>query len=460
MDDHDSDSTSSPTVPIPLTIISKLDDEPSHGEVPGTEAFEQRTADAPADVIRIDENETPKKRGMNITIPGPFDGSDCDADNDDDDDVESTPETPKSSVPITIVERVDDIPAHGEVPGTEAFEKRLADAQPDVIRASSPIPTMVVQRIEPDKPYHGEVPGTEAYDKRSADAQPDVIVRWNEEEDRITRRVQSQREKIEKMVLGGGTAVVVPISPLHGRARSVSPNTSKSKESLASPVHGRTRSASPSLGKMAVERKVGATVGDDKTIVVNGGFLDTPVSTASLTVDLDAAEHDIADTSALSPTFASDSENHPAPRRRKSSAASRKSARSAPPSPAVAPIGFVEYNEDEDAAKEGEEDGFGDDDDFDDFGEVVDGEGFDDFEGFDEGTTNFEPAPVETTEPPPPPAPTVPSIPVPVLDYKELDGADAIKKAVTESLEIMFPTSKPPSKLTPVEDSCFLTERR
>lgn len=456
MGDQDSDTTPSSTAPIPLTIVSKLDDVPSHGEVPGTEAFEKRSADASADVIRIvDEAETPKKRrSMNIHIPPAFDGSDCDADNDDDGDAESTPETPKSSVPITIVERVDDMPAHGEVQGTEGFEKRLADAQPDAVRSPSPIPTMVVQRIEPDKPYHGEVPGTEAYEKRSADAQPDVIVRWNEEEDRITRRVQTQREKIEKMVQGGGTAVVAPINPVHGRARSVSPGVNKSKESLMSPVHGRTRSASPGLGRMNVEKKVEATTGDDKTVVVNGGFLDTPVSTASLTVDLDAAEHDVSDTPALSPTFVPNSEDRPAPPRRSSSAASRRSQRSAPPSPAAAPAKFVEYNEDEDAAEAEDDDGFGDDD-FDDFGEVVEGEGFDDFEGFDEG---IEPAPVET--PAPPPAPVIPSIPVPVLDYKELDGTDAVKNAVSQSLEIMFPTSKPPSKLTPVEDSCFLTERR
>lgn len=439
MADHDYAMAPSPTIPM------QIDDTTSHGEVPGMEAFETRSADI------VDEAETPKKRrSMNITIPGPLDESNCDAG----DDVESTPETPKSSIPITILERVDDTPACVEMPGVEASERRLADAQPDVIRAPSPIPipTMVVQRIERDKPYHGEVPGTEAYEKRSADAQPDVIVRWNEEDDRITRRVQSQREKIEKMVLRGGTAMVSPTSLVHGRARSVSPSINRSKESLSSPAHGRTRSASPSLGKRTAG-KVEATTGDDKTVVVSGGFLDAPLSTASLSVDLDAAEHDIPDTSALSPTFGPDLES-PA-LRRKSSAASRKSKRSAPPSPSTAPTGFAEYSEDQDAV--GDDDDFGDDD-FDDFGEVVEGEEFDDFGGFDEG---FEPTPVETPAPPPqPPAPAIPLIPVPVLDYKELDGADAIRDAVAASLEIMFPTSNYPSKLVSVEDSCFLTERR
>lgn len=449
MDDHDYDTTPSPTIQMPPTIISV---DTTHSEMPDIEAFEKRSADI------TDEAETPKKRrSMNITIPGLLDGN-YDTVNDNDD-VESTPETPKSSVPISLVGRVDGTPTHWEVPGTEALERRLADAQPDVVRTPSPIPipTMVVQRIEGDKPYHGEVPGTEAYERRSADAQPDVIVRWNEEEDRITRRVQSQREKIEKMVLGGGTAIVSPVSPVHERARSVSPSIGRSKDSLSSPSHGRTRSASPILGKMTVENKVETTTGDDKTVVVSGGFLDAPVSKASLSVDLDAAEHDITDTHALSPTFAADSEGHPAPLRRKSSAASRKSKRSAPPSPSAASTGFAGHKEGEDTAGD---DGFGDDD-FDDFGEVVEGEEFDNFEGFDEVTTDFEPTPVETlAAPPPPPAPVLPSIPVPVLDYKELDGADAIRSAVTASLEIMFPTSNHPSKLVSVEDSCFLTERR
>lgn len=447
MDDYD--TTPSPTIQMPPTVISV--DATSHGEMPDTEAFEKRSADI------TDEAETPKKRrSMNITIPGLLDGN-YDAVNDDDD-VESTPETPKSSVPISLVGRVDDTPTHW-VPGTEPLGKGLADAQPGAVRTPSPIliPTMVVQRIEGDKPYHGEVPGTEEYERRSADAQPDVIVRWNEEEDRITRRVQSQREKIEKMVLGGGTAIVSPVSPVHERARSVSPSVGRSKDFLSNPSHGRTRSASPILGKMAVENKVKTTTGDDKTVVVSGGFLDAPVSAASLSVDLDAAEHDITDTNALSPTFATESESHPAPLRRKSSAASRKSKRSAPPSPSASSTGFTGNKEGEDTARD---DGFGDDD-FDDFGEVVEGEEFDDFEGFGEVTTDFEPTSVETfAAPPPPPAPVLPSIPVPVLDYKELDGADAIRSAVAASLEIMFPTSNYPSKLVSVEDSCFLTERR
>ncbi|KAI5837578.1 hypothetical protein DFP73DRAFT_567664 [Morchella snyderi] len=435
----DSDTTPSPTIPTPPTYMSKL------GEAPGTEPFEDLSDD---DTRVPDGAETPKKRGsMSITIPGAFGGSDCDAD---DDNVESTPETPRSGVPITILERTDNISGDGKVTVTETMKERLADLQPDVDRSPSPIPTMVVQRIEEDKPYHGEVPGTEAYEKRAADAQPDIIVRWNEEEDRITRRVQTQREKIEKMVQDGGTPVVVP---LHGRARSMSPGVNKVEEALSSPVYPRARSASSGFGNMDSMGEREAMTGDESTVVVSGGFLEMPVSKTSLTVDLDAAENDIPNTSALSPTFSTGFGEHAPPLRRKSSAASRKSRKSALPSPATPSADFGDFRE-----NEGADDDFGDDD-FDDFGEVVEGEEFDDFEGFGETTTDFGSVPIETPQPTQqPPAPAKSVLSVPVLDHKELGGAEAIIKAVSESLEIMFPTGKK-TKLAPVEDSCFLTER-
>lgn len=41
----------SPEVLIPTTVITKVDSEPSHGEVPGTDAFEIRKGDAKPDVV-------------------------------------------------------------------------------------------------------------------------------------------------------------------------------------------------------------------------------------------------------------------------------------------------------------------------------------------------------------------------------------------------------------------------
>jgi hypothetical protein len=106
------------------------------------------------------------------------------------------PTTPGGQpIPITVVERVDDSPSYGEVPATEAYEKRQADAVPDLVvktgdrsrstststrsRAEStpgdlPIPITKVEKVD-SKPSHGEVPGTEAYEMRKGDAQPDVV---------------------------------------------------------------------------------------------------------------------------------------------------------------------------------------------------------------------------------------------------------------------------------------------
>lgn len=97
---------------------------------------------------------------------------------------------------MTIVEKIDpSSPSHGEVPGTEAHELRKADAVPDLVirspagsrsasrssrlRAGStpgdlPIPITKVEKVD-SKPSHGEVPGTEAYDMRRKDAEPDIV---------------------------------------------------------------------------------------------------------------------------------------------------------------------------------------------------------------------------------------------------------------------------------------------
>ncbi|KAK0389611.1 hypothetical protein NLU13_3186 [Sarocladium strictum] len=107
-------------------------------------------------------------------------------------DAQSGPASPSVSPPVpkTRVERVDDEPAHGEVAGTDAHEKRLQDAKPDEIavipesddtstpRAEQPssatnIPTTVVEESA------GDLPGPHSAEfeaKREADASPDVIV--------------------------------------------------------------------------------------------------------------------------------------------------------------------------------------------------------------------------------------------------------------------------------------------
>ncbi|KAK7752702.1 hypothetical protein SLS62_005254 [Diatrype stigma] len=94
-----------------------------------------------------------------------------------------------SPIPRTRVERVDDAPAHGEVPGTEAYNKRTEDATPDEIAfvpetissqstgrslspGGHPIPKTVVDETE-------DIPGstTHHYHEQlhQADATPDMV---------------------------------------------------------------------------------------------------------------------------------------------------------------------------------------------------------------------------------------------------------------------------------------------
>lgn len=92
--------------------MEKVDPEsPSFGEVPGTDAYNRRLADATPDIIL--KTPEPGKRlsyqdepGHRRTLSG-------------------------NIIPETIVTRVDDQPAYGEIQGTEAAEMRRKDASPD-----------------------------------------------------------------------------------------------------------------------------------------------------------------------------------------------------------------------------------------------------------------------------------------------------------------------------------------
>ncbi|RAL63212.1 hypothetical protein DID88_004290 [Monilinia fructigena] len=181
-DDHFSDAHSGlepsiePSPTVPTTRIEKVDDEPSYGEVPGTEAYNMRTEDAEPDQIAMVPEYDGASPSRRPSTPGDL------------------------PIPTTVVEKIDpDTPSHGEVPGTPAYEKRKADAVPDLVldstpgrsrsntlnpttrsRAGStpgdlPIPKTVVERVD-SVPSHGEVPGTAAYELRKEDAQPDDIV--------------------------------------------------------------------------------------------------------------------------------------------------------------------------------------------------------------------------------------------------------------------------------------------
>ncbi|KAK5678588.1 hypothetical protein LTS10_009032 [Elasticomyces elasticus] len=113
------------TPATPITRVERVDDTPAYGEVPGTHAYSIRTADAVPDEVEIvpegarSRSGTRSRAMSNLSEMGG--GS-------------PRPMTPGGTViPKTVVERVDDKPAFGEVEGTLAKELRAADAEPDEV---------------------------------------------------------------------------------------------------------------------------------------------------------------------------------------------------------------------------------------------------------------------------------------------------------------------------------------
>ncbi|KAK1460669.1 hypothetical protein CCUS01_08774 [Colletotrichum cuscutae] len=109
-EDHFSDAQSAPlspgASPIPKTRVEKVDDEPSYGEVPGTEAYRLREGDAEPDEIAIQEKNSSEASST----------------------ADSAPKSPV--IPRTVVEEAPgDSGPHSE----EFLEKRKADAPADLI---------------------------------------------------------------------------------------------------------------------------------------------------------------------------------------------------------------------------------------------------------------------------------------------------------------------------------------
>lgn len=111
-EDHFSDAQSAPlspgTSPIPKTRVEKVDDEPSYGEVPGTEAYRMREGDAEPDEIAIQENKSEEEESSD-TIPRSSPGG--------------------QPIPKTVVEEV---PGPSGPHSEEYEEKRKADAPADL----------------------------------------------------------------------------------------------------------------------------------------------------------------------------------------------------------------------------------------------------------------------------------------------------------------------------------------
>lgn len=98
--------------PIPHTVVEKVDPNmPSHGEVPGTAAYQQRKADAVPDLV-MKMPEDGGSRSPSINTRSSRSGSD---------------DTP---VPETLLSRVDSLPSEAES-GVRAHRRSPSDALPD-----------------------------------------------------------------------------------------------------------------------------------------------------------------------------------------------------------------------------------------------------------------------------------------------------------------------------------------
>lgn len=169
------------TSPVPRTRVERVDSGAQHGEVPGTLAYEKREQDAAPDEIEVVPEGAPSR---NRSPAG----------------LQDKPSTlGDSPIPRTMVEKLDpESPSYGEVPGTEAYEKRQADAVPDVVKktndsddtqapasadhaspqtnsSSQSIPETKVSRVD-SLPTEEDIPSRPRAHRRSpSDAMPDVV---------------------------------------------------------------------------------------------------------------------------------------------------------------------------------------------------------------------------------------------------------------------------------------------
>ncbi|KAH8700304.1 hypothetical protein BGW36DRAFT_373837 [Talaromyces proteolyticus] len=154
--------------PVPRTRVEKVDDQPRHGEVPGTLAYEKREQDAVPDEMEVVPEGSRSRSSSRVARP-------------------STPGgTP---IPRTMVVKVDETPSHGEVPGTEAYELRKADAVPDTVvktpgdqtpstlqreYSEQSVPETLLSRVD-TLPKDPTSPRLRAHSRSPSDALPDSI---------------------------------------------------------------------------------------------------------------------------------------------------------------------------------------------------------------------------------------------------------------------------------------------
>jgi hypothetical protein len=104
---------------VPLTVVEKIDpDSASHGEVPGTAAYEKRQADAAPDLVF--------KASDSNNVAQAFSPS------------EPAKAVNPGSIPETIITRADSIPRLDEEPGASLKGPRLTDPMPSVQEHGKP----------------------------------------------------------------------------------------------------------------------------------------------------------------------------------------------------------------------------------------------------------------------------------------------------------------------------------
>ncbi|KAL7927706.1 hypothetical protein ACQKWADRAFT_277573 [Trichoderma austrokoningii] len=325
-------------------------------------------------------------------------------------DAQSAPTSPgvSSPIPKTRVELVDNEPSYGEVPGTEAYEKREQDAEPDEIavvseNASEPAPptplepadipiTMVEESI-------GAYPGQDTpqeLEKHKADATPDIILSPNGE-----------------LRSGNEDAISdVPLSPASSAAHSRRESIASQPTVLAEP----TEVASTS-----------SRSGDGDGVTAEEGEKEG---------ETEVEKEDEKDEEGVEEAVEKGGEEE------------------------VEKGGEEEVEkatEEEEEKEDGEEDDFGDD--FDDFEE---GGHDDDFDDFEDGFQNAEPTTTTTSAPlPVQPQPQY-SLPFSIPDFDGL-GPDEVTSAIEPCLHDLFPPEEldfqafPP--ISKDVSSIFLTPR-
>ncbi|KAK4220101.1 hypothetical protein QBC37DRAFT_407840 [Rhypophila decipiens] len=168
-----------------------------------------------------------------------------------------------SLTPPSPVKAEKEDPGAHELDATSDSEDHFSDAQsgPPVSHPASPIPRLRVERVD-DKPAYGEVPGTKAYSMREEDAKPDEIAFVPEPDSKLS----SESEEPSRTTTPGGQPIpktVVEETPDSPTAVTHPETAEQQKQHRADPP--------PDIIVKADGHKV-----------ENGGEADTPMSATSL----------------------------------------------------------------------------------------------------------------------------------------------------------------------------------